>query len=150
MNPRRASIVFCAAILVLASVCWIAPLYRSSRAAPAPAADGNFKGKKLLVHSQAWGVYAVEEAHLRKLGDHSWLMGKGIGGNSSLAWQKGKTISIQMEHIVSISEFDNLKDLKTALESGGDSILPVVRPALPVPEDATPPASEPLVPKEKQ
>jgi hypothetical protein len=94
MNIRRTSIVCaCAAVLILASVFWLTPLYRSSQAAPAtaPKTDGNFKGKFLLVRVQ-WDSRALEEAQIRKIGDRSWLVGKGLGGSERLDAEKGKTI----------------------------------------------------------
>jgi hypothetical protein len=156
MNRRRVSLVCaCAAVLVVASVCWIAPLHRSSQAAPAPAADGSFKGKLLFVQTQANSSFTLEDAHFRKMGDRSWLVGKGLGGSPLVEWQKGKTVSIQMDHIVSITEFDNLQELKKAIESGGwgggqgygaiPATVPAVTPTPALPGSAPVPA-QPLPP----
>jgi hypothetical protein len=119
MNRRRMVLVL-AAVLVLASLGWLLPLSKTSQAAPVPSGDAAFKGKVLLVHTNnMMSVFLLEKAQVQRIGDHSWLMGKGVAEGRMGDWYKGRTVRLRMEHIVSITEFDELKDAKKALESGG-------------------------------
>jgi hypothetical protein len=147
-----------AAVLVLASLGWLVPLARDSHAAPAPSTDAAFKGKVLLVNlsNTMPSTFLLEKAQAQKIGDHSFLVGKGTADGRIGGWYKGRTVRLQMEHIVSITEFDDLKDAKKALESGGVTVIggtyvvpggsaPAVAP-VDVAVPAAPPAPAPAVP----
>jgi len=139
------------AVLVVSSLCWLMPLSRTSQAAPAPSGDAAFKGKVLLLStSNMMSVFLLEKAQIQKLGDHSFLVGKGAADGGLGAWYKGRTVRLQMEHVVSITEFDDLQEAKKALESGGgasfsgpvhvgEAATPPVPAALPVPAAPLPP-----------
>ena len=114
-------ILVVSAVLVLASLGWLVPLSKTSQAAPAPSNDVSFKGKVLLVNTSnmMMPAFLLEKAQVQKIGDRSWLMGKGASDGRMGGWYKGRTLRLNMEHIVSITEFDEIKDAKKALESGG-------------------------------
>jgi hypothetical protein len=122
MNPRRILLVLAlAAVLALASIGWLVPLSRDSQAAPAPSSDAPFKGKVLLVNTNNMmtSAFLLEKAHMQKIGDHSFLVGKGTADGRMGGWYKDRTVRLQMEHVVSITEFDDVKEAKKAMESGG-------------------------------
>jgi hypothetical protein len=121
MIRRRLRLIFAlAAVSLFATLCWLAPLPKTTQAAPAPSGDTLFKGKVLLVHrSNMMGVFLLEKAQMQKMGDCSWLVGKGAADDSSA---KGRTVWLRMESIVAIIEYDNLKDAKKALELSGRAI----------------------------
>lgn len=126
MTLRRMSLVLAlVAVLVLATLGWLVPLSRDSQAAPAPSSDAAFKGKVLLVSTNQMMVasFLLEKAQVQKIGDHSFLVGKGKGEGRMGGWYKDRTVRIQMEHVISILEFDDLKDAKKALESVGQAIM---------------------------
>jgi hypothetical protein len=148
MNPRRLTFLLAlAAVLVIASLSWLLPLSKTSQAAPVPAADTAFKGKVLLVNTSNMSAFLLEKAQFQKLGDQSCLVGKGAAEGRMMGWAKGRTVWLRMEHIVSITEFDDLKEAKKAMESGAGN--PIGGYAVPVPIDvpkATPPGDGPLPP----
>ena len=120
MNRRRMPFLLAfTAVLAIVSLCWLVPLSRTSRAAPAPSAEASFKGKLLLVNTDSMSVFLLETAQMQKVGDRSCLVGKGAADGRMGGWCKGRTVRLPMEHIVSIVEFDDIKDAKKALESGG-------------------------------
>jgi hypothetical protein len=123
-----------AAVFVSASLYWLVPMSRTGQAAPVPSEDAPFKGKVLLVYTNGMmPVYLLEKAQVQKMGDHSWLTGKGAGDGRMVSPYKDRTVRLQMAHIVSITEYDDLKDAKKALESGigfgGYSAVPATTPA---------------------
>lgn len=145
---RMPCLIVLAAGLILGSLYCLAPLTRTTQAAPAPSAEASFKGKVLLVSMNNMAVYVLEKAQLQKMGDHTCLVGKGAGESKMSGWYKGRTVWLRMENVISITEFDDHKDAQKALESGGASPwgggyvvpapvegVPAVQPALP----ATPP-----------
>jgi hypothetical protein len=121
MNLRCVRFVLAlAAILILAALGWLVPLSRISEAAPAPSSDAAFKGKVLLVNTNnMMSTFLLEKAQVQKIGDQSFLVGKGTADGRVGGWYKGRTVRVRMEHIVSITEFDDLKEAKKAFESGG-------------------------------
>lgn len=147
MNPRRLSFLLAlTAVLVIASLYWLVPLSRTSQAAPVPAADTAFKGKVLLVTTSSMSTFLLEKAQVHKLGDQSCLVGKGAAEGRVMGWAKGRTMWLRMEHIVAITEFDDLKDAKKALESGAGNPFggiampgPVVVPGTTTPGNKVPP-----------
>lgn len=126
MNLRRMSLIFAlVTLLVLATLGWLVPLSRNSQAAPAPSSDAAFKGKALLVNTTNMlaGTLILEKAQVQKIGDHSFLVGKGAADARMGGWYKDRTVRLQMEHVVSITEFDDLKDAKKAMEAGGVTVM---------------------------
>ena len=152
MNRRRMPLALTlVAVVVLASLGWLVPLLRNSQAAPAPASDASFKGKVLLVKTtdMMMGTFLLEKAQVQRMGEHSWLMGKGAADSRMGGWYKDRTVRLQAEHIVSITEFDDLKDAMKAFESGGMmGIGGVLAPpsATPLPVDVAPAGSAPVPP----
>lgn len=126
MDRRRIPLVLAlATVLALVALGWLAPLSRDSQAAPAPSSDAVFKGKVLLVstNQMMMASFLLEKAQVQRIGDHSFLVGKGKGEGRMGGWYKDRTVRLQMEHVLSILEFDDLKDAKKALESVGQSIM---------------------------
>jgi len=126
MNPRRMPLFLAlTAVLISASLGWLVPLSRNSQAAPAPSGDAAFKGKVLLVSTNhmMMSTFLLEKAQVHKIGDHSFLVGKGAADARIGGWYKDRTVQLQMEHVVSITEFDDLKDAKKAMEAGGVMVM---------------------------
>ncbi len=137
MKTRRLSFLLAlTAVLVIASLYWLVPLSRTSQAAPVLAADTAFKGKVLMVNTSIMPAFLLEEAQLQKLGDQSCLVGKGAAQGRMDVWYKGRTVCLRMEYIVAITEFDDIKEAKKAMESGGRNPF-----GLP-PNDDLPPAKK--------
>jgi hypothetical protein len=131
MKSRRMPFLLaCTALLILASLGWIVPLLRTSQAAPAPAAEAAFKGKLLLVSTCNMSTFLLEKAQLQKIGDQTFLMGKGAASGRMASWSKGRTVRVRMEQIVAITEFDDIKEAQKAMESGVGS--PYVLPGEPL------------------
>jgi hypothetical protein len=144
MNRRRLSfLVASVAVLVVASLCWLAPLTRTTQAAPAPSGDAAFKGKILLVNTQSMYTFLLEKAQIQKMGEQTFLMGKGAADGKIMGWCKGRTVRLRMEQIVAITEFDDIKDAKKALESGGGGLFGPYGITLPAVE-ATAPGTAPV------
>jgi hypothetical protein len=147
-------LVLAAAVaLILASIAWLLPLTRSTQAAPAPSADASFRGKVLLVSLNNMSVYLLEKAQLQKMGDQSCLVGKGAAEGKMAGWYKGRTVWLRMEHVVSITEFDDVKDAQKALESGGAgpfggyaTVVPAAVEGVPAIAPPPPPADLPKKP----
>lgn len=121
MNRRRMPwVIVLGTALVLASLWWLAPLSKTTQAAPAPSGDAAFKGKVLLVHSSNMlAVFLLEKAQVQKVGDALWLMGKYAAEDDSY---EGRTVWLRMEHIIAIVEYDDLKQARKAVKSSGVSI----------------------------
>jgi hypothetical protein len=146
MNRRWMPLILVVAVFVLASIDWLAPS-KTSQAAPAPSGEVSFKGKVLLVSTTNvyTGQFVLENVHVQKIGDRYWLTGKGADSGPIGRLFKGRTVRLQMDHIVTITEFDDLKDVKKALESGTATMIggygavvpsaPSAEPLLPAPAD---------------
>jgi hypothetical protein len=141
MNRKR-MVLALAAVLVLASLGWLMLPSKTSQAAPSPSGDTALKGKVLLVNTSNMSAFLLEKTQVQKIGEHSWLMGKGAADGRMGGWYKGRTVRLRMEHIVSITEFDELKDGKKALESGGGTPFGPYG----VPVEATTPSAVPPAP----
>ena len=161
MNRRRMSLVLAlAAVFALAALGWFVPLSRNSQAAPAPSNDAVFKGKLLAIitNKDTMIAFLLEKAQVQKIGDHLFLVGKGVADDENVTdtgWCKGRTVRIQMEHIVSITEFDNLKDFikvsnRRAADRRGGGYTPATPAAAPAPAGVAlsppPPAVVPAPP----
>jgi hypothetical protein len=151
MKTRRLSFLLAlAAVLVIASLYWLVPLSRTSQAAPAPAADTPFKGKVVLVNTKTMSAFLLEKAQVQKLGDQSLLVGKGAAEGQMMGWAKGRTVWLPMENIVTITEFDDLKEAKKAMESGaGNAFGGLGLPVLETPKTAPPGDTVPPPPAKK-
>jgi CBS domain-containing protein len=161
MNLRRMPLVLALVVVIaLASLAWLMPLSGNSQAAPAPSSDAVFKGKVLLVSTtnMMTGAFLVEKAQVQKIGDHSFLVGKGAADARIGGWYKDRTIRLQMEHVVSITEFDDLKDAKKAMEEAGrmtamgaiyEPAAGTIAPGSSIPATPTPPRPSTDRPKER-
>src|SRR6516164_9538380 len=152
MKTRRLSFLLAlAAVLVIASLYWRVPPSRTSQAAPAPAADTAFKGRVVLVNTKTMSAFLLEKAQVQKLGGQPCLAGKGAEEGQMMGWAKGRTVWLPMENIVTITEFDDLKAAKKAMESGGAN--PFGGYGVPVPlagPDTAPPGVKVPPPPEKK
>ena len=144
MDRRRLPLVFgLTTTVLLVSLSWLSPLSRTSQAAPVPSGETSFKGKVLHVSTTQMSLFLLENAQVQQIGEHSWLVGKGAADGRLGGWYKGRTVRLRMEHIVSITEFDDLKEARKALESGGG--MPFGGYAAPAAvETALPPAVAPV------
>jgi hypothetical protein len=147
MNRRRMPLVLAfAAVLVLGSLGWLVSLSKTSQAAPVPSSDAAFKGKVLLVHSSNMRpAFLLEKAQVQRIGDRSCLVGKGTADDDVFSWWRGRTVWIPMEHIGSITEFDDVKQATEAVKRLGGGVPfgiheipadPFPAPAVPAPAPA--------------
>jgi hypothetical protein len=131
-------ILVLAALLVLASIGWLASS-KTSQAAPTPPSEDPFKGKVLLVRTQSTSVFLLESAQVEKMSALSWLMGKGVSDEQRGRLYKGRTVRIRMEDIESIAEFDDVEAANKALKSGAWTFGLSGVPRLLPPRDPIPP-----------
>ncbi|MHB1423631.1 MAG: hypothetical protein ACYC3I_10645 [Gemmataceae bacterium] len=144
MNRKRMSLVLTLTTAVVAAALgWLLPLSKNSQAAPVPSSEASFKGKLLLVNTINAEHFLLEKVQLQKIGERSWLVGKGAAENKRDGWYKGRTVRLQMEPIVSITEFDDIKDANKALEQGAGSFIPAAGIAI---SGTGSPAPAPLAP----
>lgn len=132
MNTRRFSLVL-AFTIVSATVllCELLPLTRSSTAAPAPAAETNFKGKMLLIMMESRSA-VIEDVRVRKLGVRNFLVGKGVDDGREGNWAKGQILWIPLDRITMMTEFDNKEAMMKAMQEGTRPVAPGDRdPELP-------------------
>ncbi|SRR5579871_1704302 len=143
MNRRRISLMLAvASALVLSALGWNEPMSRISQAAPAPSGDAAFKGKVVLVNTTNMMTtpFLLEKVQVQKFGDRSFLVGKGTADGRWGDWYRGRIVRLQLEHIVSIVEFDDVKEAKKALESGGGTPFGGPAPTIAVEASAPLPA----------
>lgn len=123
-NLRRVRLVLALiAVFAVAGLGWLMPSSRNSQAAPAPAPSGDtaFKGKIVLVNTDkmmTMSNFLLEKVQVQRLGDRSFLVGKGAAEGRMGAGYKDRTVRINVEHIVSLIEFDDVKEATKALQSG--------------------------------
>jgi hypothetical protein len=148
MNRKRVSLLLAlAVVLTLSALAWHESLSRTSQAAPAPSGDAAFKGKVLLVNTNNMMTtpFLLEKVQVQKIGDRSFLVGKGAADGRLGDWYKGRTARLQLEHIASIIEFDDLQDAKKTLQSGGGTPFGGAAPGVAV-EAAAPVQALPAAP----
>ncbi|HJT75903.1 MAG TPA: hypothetical protein VJ739_01770 [Gemmataceae bacterium] len=97
-----------AALLVAVSLC-----RADEPKTTAPAAE-DF-GKKILVvqvktHNETKAM-VLEKVRVKRLGDRSFLVGKGVDDGQPDTWYKGRTVWVGMSDVVTMFEFDSLDDL---------------------------------------
>lgn len=124
-NLRRMPLVLALVVaLVVTALSWLAS-WRNSQAAPAPAvsSDTAFKGKLVLVNTDKammmMSNFLLEKVQVQRIGDRSFLVGKGAAEGRMGAGYKDRTVRINVEHIVSIIEFDDVKEATKALQQSG-------------------------------
>jgi hypothetical protein len=93
-----------------------APLMKPSTAALAPAEDKPFKGKVVLVCLKSNHSLPLEHAQVRKLGERSFLVGKGSDDGQPGNWTKGHINWVPMDRVEMIVEFDSVEEMKKAWE----------------------------------
>jgi hypothetical protein len=111
---------------------------RFGSAAPAPKpqvpAEADFKGKVLSISTdyQDKSGAILEEVRIRKIGERSFLVGKGVDdGRPETAIYKGRTMWISVEHVVQIAEFDSVDDVKKLVRQSQALQPPPPQPAPP-------------------
>ena len=158
MKTRRPSFLLTlVVVLVIASLYWLVPQSGTSQEEPVQAVDIGFKGKVLLVNTSNMSAFLLEKAYVQKVGIHSCLVGKGVAEGQMMGWTKGRTVCLLMEHIVAITEFEDLKEAKKVIESAagnpfggyglpvsieGPKTVPPGGKVLPPPNDDLPPAKK--------
>jgi hypothetical protein len=86
------------------------------------AAQGKLTGKIVVIwlRSDPETSAALENAEVRQLGTHAFLVGKGIDDGSDDNWQKGQFVWLAMDDIAQLTEFANLDSYKKALPAEDD------------------------------
>ena len=116
MKLRRFALAFVIA-LPLGFGYWLLPLMRTGTAAPVAAEDAPFKGKALVVTVESKAALPLEHARIRKLGDRSFLVGKGFDDGHPANWTKGRIAWIPMNRVQMIVEFESVEELKKAFKA---------------------------------
>ena len=121
-------------------------------AAPAPSDvdQASFRGKVLLVHFNfGTGAIVLEEAKVRKFGEHAFLLGKVVESQHGDGSLKGKTVWHNMNGITQIVECENVEGAKKAIKTLRSGIggygSPIAIPATSAPP--APGADAPAVPQ---
>lgn len=138
MRTRRFSlaIVFASSLLPIVGY---GPLSPPRSGVAADAAEGNpFHGKALLVFLDSRSSIPLEKAQVRKLGDASFLVGKGSEDLQGHHWAKNRTVWLPMSRVEMITEFDNTDEMKKAWKEAMENIL-VDPPVEPNPKEKAPP-----------
>lgn len=120
----------------------VAPTMRTGTAAPAPADDAPFKGKVLVVTMDYRSSSLLEHAQVRKIGDRSFLVGKGVDDGHPANWTKGQIIWLPMARVDLIVEFGSVEEMKKARKAYEEN-MPAVPPGTPQLPGATPSAKQP-------
>lgn len=117
MMSRRFSLAIAFALaLTLVFAYGLTPLMKTSTAAPAPADKAPFKGKVVLITVESNHSLPLEHAQVRKLGDRSFLVGKGSDEGSPANWTKGHMVWVPMNRVTMIIEFESVAEMKKAYE----------------------------------
>jgi hypothetical protein len=117
MKSRRYSLF----ILLALALCFVfayglAPLMKTGAAAPAQAENAPFKGKIAMVMLNDNHSLHLERAQVRKLGERSFLVGKGSDMDIPFDYTKNRMVWIPMNHIKMIVEFEKVEEAKEAWE----------------------------------
>ena len=125
MKTRRFSLALTVAFpLVLAFVYWLTPMGRTGMAAPGAADDAPFRGKFLLVFLDSKYSLPLEQAHVRKVGEVSFLVGKGSEDLHGHHWAKNRTVWLPMSRVEMITEFTSVDEMKKAWKEALESMPP--------------------------
>lgn len=95
-----------------------------ARGKAAPPDRGNlataFHSKYLVIYSRTKPEHGatLEKVELRKLGDRSYLVGKGINDNDPQNWYRGMTLWYPMEDIGTMIEMNDVSRMKQAAGRG--------------------------------
>ncbi len=140
MRTRRLSLA-CAGVAMLAFVGYFAVSRLQARAAAfaAEAAVGNpFPGKVLLVFLDSRSSIPLNNPEVRKLGDATFLVGKGSEDIHGHHWANKRTVWLPLERVEMITEFDNVDEMKKAWKEAMES-LPADVPSPALPKEKAPP-----------
>jgi hypothetical protein len=118
MNRRRI------AMLVIVAIPLALVFRLSLRADPPQTAAANdlFAGKILLVGERAnTNIGAtLEEVHVKRIGDQTFLVGKGISVDDAKGWYEGRTVWVPLNDVSHIYEFqDRAEVIKVREERRG-------------------------------
>jgi hypothetical protein len=113
--------------------------------APAPADDAPFKGRVLGVMTDSHSSFPLENVQVRKMGDRSFLVGKGVDLGNPANWTKGRNLWLPMSHVVCIVEFGSVEEMKKAKKTYEENMPDPVPAASPLPVETPepPPAKQP-------
>lgn len=131
MKSRRffLAITF-ALVLSLVFAFGLSPLMKPSTAAPAPVDNSPFKGKVVVVNLKSKYSENLEQAQVRKLGEHSFLVGKGIDDGQPARWTKGQMVWVPLDQVETIVEFESVERMRKAWEEYQKNVpAPAPKPA---------------------
>ena len=144
MRTRRLSLAF-VGVATLAFVGYLTVARLQARAAAEAAANaaqvaGNpFPGKVLLVFLDSRSSIPLSNPEVRKLGDATFLVGKGSEDLHGHHWANKRTVWLPLERVEMITEFDSVDEMKKAWKEAMESLPPDVPPPTLPKEKAPPP-----------
>ncbi len=93
----------------------------SLRADPPEAsqADDPFAGKILVLNERSNPSFGatLEEVHLKRIGDQTFLVGKGFASDEGKGWYNGRVVWVPLSDISQITEFQDRGDLIKARDN---------------------------------
>jgi hypothetical protein len=96
------------------------PAFRLAAEEPKPAvpAEADFTGKVVGISTDAADKFAVvlEKVTVRKVGERSFLVGKGVDDGREGNYYKGRTLWVAVDRVVFLMEFASLDELKKSYE----------------------------------
>jgi len=125
-NRRFSCAIAFALALPLVFAYGLAPLMKTSTAAPASAEKTPFKGKAMLVLLKSNTSLPMVNAQIRKLADRTFLVGKGSDDGQPGNWTKGHMVWVPMERVHLIVEFDSVEEMKKSWEEYQKKVPPAL------------------------
>jgi hypothetical protein len=118
----RSSLAVLAFVAVpLALVCGV-----SLRADPpqnAGQGDSPFTGKIVVVNQRSNSTLGatLEDVHVRRIGDQTFLVGKGFAADEGKGWYNDRMIWVPVNDVSQVTEFEDRSDLLKARDSRRDT-----------------------------
>ncbi|HET6323189.1 MAG TPA: hypothetical protein VFG04_00710 [Planctomycetaceae bacterium] len=81
--------------------------------------DDPFAGKILVLDQRSNPTYGatLEEVHLKRVGEQTFLVGKGFAADAGKGWYNGRTVWIALNDVSRITEFEDRSDLSKAKDN---------------------------------
>ncbi len=78
-----------------------------------------FSGKILVLNERSNAAFGatLEEVHVTRLGDQTFLVGKGFDADEGKGWYNGRTVWVPLNEVSQIVEFQDRGDLIKASEN---------------------------------
>jgi hypothetical protein len=87
---------------------------------PAAPAEADFTGKVVAISADSPDKFGVvlEKVQVRKVGERSFLVGKGVDDGREGNYYKGRTVWVAVDRVVFMVQFASVDELKKSYEPG--------------------------------